>query len=200
MGSFLPVGILSGCIRMINEISRYLVKRRNTVSVGVGSKINWPRLLSARAGSLTVGAGCIINAKCNFDIAGAEIHIGDRCYIGKSSLVSGSSITLGDDVIISWGVTIVDHNSHSLQWRDRQSDVADWHLGKKDWSNIDRRPIALGNKVWVGFNAIILKGVTIGEGAIVGAGSVVTKDVPAYTIVAGNPAAVIRAIGPSDDI
>ncbi|MBK8021791.1 MAG: hypothetical protein IPK19_10285 [Chloroflexi bacterium] len=53
-------------------------------------------------------------------------------------------------------------------------------------------PIRICDKAWIGFNAVILKGVTIGEGAIVGAGSVVTKDVPAWTVVAGNPARIIR--------
>jgi acetyltransferase-like isoleucine patch superfamily enzyme len=56
------------------------------------------------------------------------------------------------------------------------------------------KPVKINDRVWIGFNSIILKGVTIGEGGIVGAGSVVTKDVPPYTIVAGNPARVIREI------
>lgn len=55
-------------------------------------------------------------------------------------------------------------------------------------------PVKISDKVWIGFNSIILKGVTIGEGAVVGAGSVVTKDVPAWTVVAGNPARIIREI------
>ena len=55
-------------------------------------------------------------------------------------------------------------------------------------------PVRINDRAWLGFNSIILKGVTIGEGAIIGAGSVVTKDVPAYTIVAGNPARIIQEI------
>lgn len=55
------------------------------------------------------------------------------------------------------------------------------------------------NKVWIGFNAIILKGVTIGEGAIVAAGAVVTKDVPAWTVVAGNPAVVVKKLKANDN-
>ena len=60
--------------------------------------------------------------------------------------------------------------------------------------DVIRKPIVIKDKAWIGFNSIILKGVTIGEGAIVGAGSVVTKDVPPYTIVAGNPARIVREI------
>ena len=81
-----------------------------------------------------------------------------------------------------------------MRFSDRKNDVKDWFVGKKDWSFVIKRPISIKNKAWIGFNSIILKGVTIGEGAIVGAGSVVTKDVPPYTIVAGNPARIIREI------
>jgi galactoside O-acetyltransferase len=70
--------------------------------------------------------------------------------------------------------------------------------GKKVWTHVERQPVTIESKAWIGFNVIILKGVTIGEGAIVGAGSVVTKDVPPYTIVGGNPARVIREIPPDE--
>lgn len=56
------------------------------------------------------------------------------------------------------------------------------------------RPVTIGNKVWVGFNSIVLCGVAIGEGAVIGAGSVVTRDIPAWTVAAGNPARVIKDI------
>ena len=65
-------------------------------------------------------------------------------------------------------------------------------IQNKDWRNVNSRPIVIKDDVWIGMNVIILKGVTIGEGAIVGAGSVVTKDVPAWTVVAGNPAKVVK--------
>ncbi len=64
----------------------------------------------------------------------------------------------------------------------------------KDWSNVKSKPIKICDKVWIGFDVVILKGVTIGEGAIVGARSVVTKDVEPWTVVAGNPVKFIKNI------
>jgi galactoside O-acetyltransferase len=81
---------------------------------------------------------------------------------------------------------------------ERALDVKDWASGLKDWSNVVCRPVIIQDKAWIGFNVIILKGVTIGTGAIVGAGSVVTKDVPAYCIAGGNPARVIRELSQNE--
>ena len=118
-------------------------------------------------------------------------------------------IQIDDDVTIAWGVWIYDHNSHSLDWKERVNDTArireDIKAGRgfidsKNWSVVDTKPIHICDKVWIGFNAIILKGVTIGEGAIVGAGAVVTKDVPPYTVVAGNPARVVKKLQPEEKV
>ncbi len=139
---------------------------------------------------------------CNFvfESDGGDICIGKRTYIGVgTNIISRSSIVIGDDVTIAWGVWIYDHNSHSLDWRERANDIRrqneDYRSGRdfiatKDWSTVKTAPIKICDKVWIGFNAIILKGVTIGEGAVVGAGAVVAHDVPPWTIVAGNPAVV----------
>jgi acetyltransferase-like isoleucine patch superfamily enzyme len=125
------------------------------------------------------------------------IKIGKRTFM-NGTVIAAQGVTIGNDVLISWGVTIVDHNSHSIAFSERAKDVQDWRSGKKDWSNVKIAPIKISDKVWIGFNAIILKGVSIGEGAIIGAGSVVTKDVPAWTVAAGNPARIIRGI-PEDE-
>lgn len=143
---------------------------------------------------VTVGRNSIINARISFDRKGAQFSCGERCYIGASHIVCSDSVELSDDVVISWGVTIVDHNSHALEWLERRDDILDWGRGHKNWDNVKIAPVRLERRSWVGFNAIILKGVTIGEGAIVAAGAVVTKDVPPYTIVAGNPAQPIRTL------
>lgn len=144
---------------------------------------------------------CVINideysqveGSISFDKENATVSIGKRAFV-NASLIAAQKIEIGDDVLISWGVTIVDHNSHSISFSDRAEDVRNWRSGKKDWTHVKIAPIKISNKVWIGFNSIILKGVTIGEGSVVGAGSVVTKDVPAWTIVGGNPAHIIREI------
>jgi acetyltransferase-like isoleucine patch superfamily enzyme len=123
------------------------------------------------------------------------VTIGSNSFLGDSLLVCAERIDIGDDVLISWGGTVVDHDSHSLDFERRRFDVERTLKGEeKDWSCVKVRPVRICNRVWIGFNVAILRGVTIGEGAVVGACSVVTKDVAPYTVVAGNPARFVREI------
>lgn len=148
--------------------------------------------------NLKVGAQSIVEGKLIFEREGASISIGDRTFIGGSNIIAAEKITIGNDVLIAWGCYVVDHNSHSLVFSERSRDVADWREGKKDWSNVAIKPVTICDKAWIGFNSLILKGVNVGEGAVVGAGSVVTRDVPPYTVVGGNPAKIIRELGPDE--
>jgi acetyltransferase-like isoleucine patch superfamily enzyme len=126
---------------------------------------------------------------------GGKITIGNNCYVGDNSRIwSGEEIIIGNDVLIAHQVNIVDTQAHELDATER----ADRYLQlikSGPWTtkgNILTKPIVIKDKAWISFNAIILKGVTIGEGAIVAAGSVVTKDVAPYTMVAGNPATFVK--------
>ena len=159
---------------------------------GPGTSLGLRALLSARARNITMGSNSRLSCRFSTDRPSAEIIVGNNCYIGASHLVAAERITIEDDVIVSWGVTIVDHNSHALDWKDRMTDVKDWQRGEKNWDAVVCKPVLLKRRCWIGFNATILKGVTIGEGAIVGASSVVTKDVPPHAVVAGNPARIIK--------
>lgn len=164
------------------------------VDLGERVRVSWTRLGATGGGRVTVGDDSIIHARISFDSPGGDVVFGKRCYIGQSHIVCHTGVSFGDDVVVSWGVTIVDHNSHSLEWRFRKNDILDWAKGVKDWSNVKIAPVTICDRVWIGFNAIVLKGVTIGEGAVVAAGAVVTKDVAPYTVVAGNPARVVREL------
>lgn len=153
---------------------------------------------------LFVGTDCMIGSRFVFESNEATIRIGDRTYSSPGTVfTTRCGITVGSDVMISWQCQFIDHDGHSLDWRDRRADIlqqnADYRGGKdfrttKDWSRVPGKPIHIGDKVWIGFGSTVLKGVTIGEGAIIGAHTVVTRDIEPWTIVAGNPARVLRHI------
>ncbi len=181
-------------IVIIDAIIGFKNRFGEKVFLAENAQVQWRLLRINNGNRLRVGKDSIVGSSIVFEADEGNVSIGERTFVGRSHLVCHSNIIIGDDVLISWGVTIVDHNSHSIAWPGRTNDVLNWKDGIKDWSVVNRAPVIIENKVWVGFNAIILKGVTIGEGSIVGAGSVVTKDVPPYTIVAGNPARIIREL------
>jgi acetyltransferase-like isoleucine patch superfamily enzyme len=151
---------------------------------------------------VTVGERSLLSTRIVFETRTGQVTIGKRAYIGDCSIICRSHIVLGDDVTIAWGVTLYDHNSHSLNWRQRAKVVDHFYNceGKDnaytdlDWTGVASAPIIIEDKVWIGFNSVILKGVRIGEGAIVAACSLVSRDVEPYTIVGGNPATVIGRV------
>ena len=135
-----------------------------------------------------------MEAKVVADRSPARLNVGDRTFIGNSLIVIADEVNIGDDVLVSWGVTIVDHDSHSPEYDLRKHDVINWGDGSKDWTNVRVAAVTICDKVWIGFGASILRGVTVGEGAIVAAQSVVTRDVLPWTMVAGNPARLKKAL------
>ena len=150
-----------------------------------------------------IGKDSIISGTFVFESEDGHISIGEHSYIGGGTYISRSSIEIGNNVTIAWGGTVYDHDSHSLNYLDRRKDIDDElsdiragrnFIAHKDWSNVPSRPIKICDDAWIGMNVIILKGVTIGEGAVIGAGSVVTKDVPAWTVAVGNPARVVKTL------
>lgn len=163
------------------------------------AKINSERIRFKDFSKLKIGKMSIIEGNLIFDKENSAISIGDRTFVGgNSSIIAYDNIEIGNDVLISWGCTLIDTNSHSVNFEERKNDVIDYYNGKKDWSKVVTMPIKINDKVWIGFNSIILKGVTIGEGAIVAAGSVVTKNIEPYTIVGGNPAKKICEVSKNE--
>lgn len=130
------------------------------------------------------------------NLSKGQLIINSDVYIGDNTLISCvESIEIGSMTMIAHGVQIFDNDSHPLDSQERELDyliITNQKLGNRP--KINSSPIKIGNNVWLGFNSIITKGVTIGDRSIVAAGSVVTKDVPANTLVAGNPARIIREV------
>jgi acetyltransferase-like isoleucine patch superfamily enzyme len=145
--------------------------------------------------NIEIGKDCLILGEIQIYNPKSKIKIGDRVFIGpKTILFCQESIEIKNDVMISWGCTLIDTNAHSLKSNERENDVMTWKKGwqYKDWSLVSSAKITVEDKSWIGFNSIILKGVKVGAGSIVGAGSVVSKDVDANSIVGGNPAIFIK--------
>lgn len=127
---------------------------------------------------------------------GGKIVIGDYCYVGKNSNIwSAKEINIGNRVLVSHNCNVFDNNTHSLNAIKRHEQFKEI-IEKGHPKNIDlnEKSVIIKDDVWIGVGSIILKGVTIGEGAVVAAGSVVTKDVKPYTLVAGNPAIFIKKL------
>jgi maltose O-acetyltransferase len=149
---------------------------------------------------ITIGKNGLILGELAVFSYGGKIEIGEDCYIGEGTRIrSANSIKIGNQVAISDNVTIYDTDAHSLNHILRHKEFVEVVILNnliKDAKELDVKSarVIIEDHVWIGFNAAILKGVTIGKGAIIGASSVVTKDVEAFTIVAGNPAKVIKKL------
>lgn len=116
----------------------------------------------------------------------AAIIIGDNCQLNGSSLTARStSIILGKQVLLGPNCIIVDSDFHAPWPPERRA---------QDAGMSRDAPVRIGDYVWIGMNCIILKGVTIGKGAIIGAGSVVTRDIPANTLACGNPCRPVKSL------
>lgn len=127
-----------------------------------------------------IGHDCRLD-KSLFVFAG-RVTLGNRCYIGRYSYLDGD-ITIGDNTMLASSVAIVG-GDHAIN----PPEVLMIDGGREHW-----HPTRIGCNVWIGHGSIVLNGITIGDGAIVAAGSVVVRDVPPYAIVGGNPARLIRS-------
>ena len=116
--------------------------------------------------------------------AGAELMIGRSFGMTGGTLCAAQSITIGDNVIIGANSTVIDTDFHPLDYPTRKISPQ---------AGISR-PIVIEDEVFIGMNCLVLKGVRIGRGSVIGAGSVVTKDIPAGVIAAGNPARVLQEL------
>lgn len=115
-----------------------------------------------------------------------KLSIGNHCSIGAYCHISAfNHVSIGDHVLIGKWVSIVD-NDHG------NTDYKTLSLPPLERKIVSKGPISIGDKVWIGDKATILSGVTIGEGAVIAANSVITKDVPPFSVVAGNPGKVIK--------
>jgi len=126
----------------------------------------------------------------------ARISLGDYALVHGARIICDAEVDIGPYALISWNVVLMDTYRLPLDapLRRRELERVALRSPRSFAAPVPARPVRIGANVWIGFDSCILPGVTVGEGAIVGARAVVTDDVPPYTIVAGNPARVIRRL------
>lgn len=149
--------------------------------------------------AVRLGRGSSIYLGVMFDLGPvARVQVGDFTLMNGSRIICDSEISIGDYCLISWNTVLMDTYRAPLSPAMRRSLLQQMagHPARRVEPAEQACPIAIGNCVWIGFDSVVLPGVTIGDGAIVGARSVVTSDVPPYAVVAGNPARVIRQLDP----
>lgn len=131
---------------------------------------------------------------------GGEIKIGEWCYVGEGTRIwSAASIELGNRVLISHSANIFDNLTHPLRSAERHRQVRQiFTRGHPNDISLDESPVKICDDAWIGAAAMVLRGVTVGQGAIVAAVAVVTRDVAPFSIVAGNPAVLVRELGPNE--
>lgn len=157
---------------------------------GENSIIQFPAIISVNGG-LSIGDSTTIltnsriqNFNTNISLnTPPSIFVGDRCYIGYYfTILNASKVTIGNDVLIASHVMISSENHGT----DPESDTP--YMNQP----LITKPVSIGDGCWIGEKVCILPGVNIGKKCIIGAGSVVTKSIPDYSIAAGNPARVIK--------
>jgi len=153
-------------------------------------------LRSKHPRALVIGKHVSCYAGCSFALGeNGSCEIGDFTLLNGALVMAEDKIDIGSYCLISWNVGIADSDFHPLEPAQRLVDaqaLAPFFEGRPPRPKLKTAPVKIADNVWIGMNAVILKGVTVGENSVVAAGSVVTKSVPANTVVAGNPAVVVK--------
>ena len=167
-------------------LGRKLAMRHKNIRIGKGTGISPEAMICPRSGFIEIGDQCVVNA--NAAIQG-NVKIGDRTRIQMNTLIVGygeagdpsGQVTIGKDVLIAPNCMILAGN-HGFE----DPDIL---INRQP---IMRKPIVIEDNVWIAGRCNITAGVTIGHGSVIGAGSVVTKDIPPMSVAVGVPAKVIK--------
>lgn len=148
--------------------------------------------------ALRFGNHVSVYAGCSFSIGpNGSCSVGDFTLLNGALVMAEERIEIGSHCLISWNVGIADSDFHPLEPAQRLIDsqaLAPFFKDRPPRPKLATAPVRISDNVWIGMNAVILKGVTIGENSVVAAGAVVTKSVPANVVVAGNPAQIVREL------
>jgi acetyltransferase-like isoleucine patch superfamily enzyme len=157
---------------------------------------------SRASNAVRIGRAATIYLGTMFDVGPkGRVLVGEFALVHGAWIICDGAVEIGDYSLISWNVVLMDSYRLPINIADRRRALEQIprHPLRCPDAQIDSQPIRVGRNVWIGFECCVLPGVWIGDGSIVGARSVVTEDVPPYTVVAGNPARVIRTLENDED-
>jgi acetyltransferase-like isoleucine patch superfamily enzyme len=142
---------------------------------------------------VVIGRDCAIRGVIRCEGEG-RVEIGDQVYVGDGVIISARTrIEIGDGTLLAHGAQVFDNDTHPLDSEERRAHFRSiLKLGPGRDFDIPTRPVRIGRGCWIGFNAAVMKGVSLGDGAIVAAGAVATRSAPAGAVLAGNPARPVR--------
>lgn len=152
---------------------------------------------SERPEGVCIGRASTVYIGSMFDVGPrGHVSIGNFSLLNGAWIICDAEIEIGDYALIAWNVVIMDSYRAAIgaKQRRRQLQQVPTAQPRRLLAGSPAKPVRIGHNVWIGFDCCVLPGVTIGNGSIVGARSVVAADVPPFTIVAGNPARVIRRL------
>jgi acetyltransferase-like isoleucine patch superfamily enzyme len=163
----------------------------------IETSYSFDRFRSTTPAGVTMGRGSSAYLATMFDVGpSGTVSIGDFVLLVGVRFICDTAIVVGDYSLLSWNVVIMDtfRAPAAAAERRRALELASLSPERVLPEGPPGRPVTIERNVWIGFDVCILPGITIGEGSIVGARSTLVEDVPPYTVVAGNPAAVVRTI------
>jgi acetyltransferase-like isoleucine patch superfamily enzyme len=153
-------------------------------------------LRNKQPGAVMIGKHVSCYAGCSFAVGeNGHCTIGDFTLLNGALMMAEERIDIGSYCLVSWNVGIADSDFHPLDPAKRLIDaqaLAPFYADRPPRPKLETAPVKICDNVWIGMNAVILKGVTIGENSVVAAGAVVTKSVAPNTVVAGNPAVQVK--------
>jgi acetyltransferase-like isoleucine patch superfamily enzyme len=153
-------------------------------------------LRSTKPRAVVIGDHVSCYAGCSFSVGeNGQCTIGDFTLLNGALIMAEDRIKIGSHCLVSWNVGIADSDFHPLEPAQRLIDaqaLAPFFKDRPSRPKLRTGPVIISDNVWIGMNATILKGVIIGENSVVAAGSVVTKSVAPNSVVAGNPAVVVK--------
>jgi acetyltransferase-like isoleucine patch superfamily enzyme len=144
-----------------------------------------------------IGRGASMYKGTMFDVGPhGRVSLGEFALVHGARIICDAAVEIGDYALISWNVVLMDSYRVPLDpsERRRELECVPGRAPRYLAGGGPGRPVRIGRNVWIGFDACVLPGVTIGEGSVVGARSVVVADVPSFTVVAGNPARIVRRL------